>query len=166
MKKPYRPGPTLAYLAVSIMAEQAIGLVVISRRVAFSIVPAVFIAQAPALSLVQTLMCAVGVGVLYDIRSTTPFGIYILAFLVLAATAKFLEQYISVGRFLPVIVLGTVTLAVFYVVLASARYLWGGESLWWRQIPAEVLWNVGVLFFNAGFKSRAATVMSHHAEYR
>jgi len=166
MKKIYRPGRALAYLAVSIVVEQAIGLVAISRRIAFSLVPAVFITQAPALSLGQALGCAIGLGVWYDIRSTAPFGLFTLAFLALAGTAKFLEQYIAVGRFLPTVVLGTVTLAVFYVVLASARYLWGSESLFWRQMSAEVLWNVGVLVLNAGFKSRTATVMSHHAEYR
>ena len=167
MKKTYRPGRALAYLALGIVVEQAIGMVAISRRVAFSLVPAVFIAQAPTLSLVQALVCAVGLGMLYDIRSTAPFGLFTLAFLALAASAKFLEQYIAVRRFLPAVVLGVVALAVFYAVLASARYLWGGESLWWRQMPTEVLWNVGVLVLNACWCHwHQQQVMSHHAGYR
>lgn len=167
MKKIYRPGLALAYLAASIMLEQAIGLITISRRVTFSVVPAVFIAQAPSLSLAQALAYAVGLGALYDIRSPAPFGVFVLAYTALAAAAKFLERYVASGRFLPAMVLGSVTLAIFYAVLVSARHLWGGESLWWRQMPAEVLWNVGVLFLNTCWRYwQQQRAMSDYAKYR
>ena len=151
------------YLVLAFLVEQGLGILALSHRVAFSILPGVFISRIFTLSPWQAFFTAILVGFVYDVESTRTFGIFIVAYVGIVAIMKISEPYIASYRFFPSLALGLCALGVFYGVRFLGFVIEGqgfGSTLY---IAEEALWNISIIIWELFLRTKRSS--SHHVQF-